>query len=375
MDYSKEQELESGDLLPPSVRDSKDSPMTGHSWVEVQTAADILRSETQSQFLLPVGLGSVLKPKALIVGITGQDGSYLAEILLEKGYEVYGLIRRSSSFNTGRIDHIFNDLHLEFGDLTDGSSLARLIRTIKPTEIYNLGAQSHVKVSFDMPEYTTDVVALGTLRLLDAIRDSDLNCRYYQAGSSEMFGNATPSIIDENTPFKPRSPYGAAKAYAHWITWNYREAYRMYAVNGILFNHESPRRGETFVTRKISKAVGAILRGERSDLRLGNLDARRDWGYAKDYMEGVWKMMQRPIPEDWVLATGESHSVRDFVAEAFSYAGISHWGNYVTIDEKYMRPTEIDMLLGNASKARAYLGWEPTVRFKELVHMMVDADR
>ena len=297
----------------------------------------------------------------------------MAELLLEKGYKVYGLIRRSSSFNTGRIDHIFSELELVFGDLTDASSLNRIVRTIRPTEIYHLGAQSHVKVSFDMPEYTSDVVALGTLRLLDAIREGDLSCRFYQAGSSEMFGQA-PAFQSETTPFQPRSPYGAAKVYAHWITRNYREAYEMFAVNGILFNHESPRRGETFVTRKISKAVGAILRGEQKELILGNLEARRDWGYAKDYMEGVWMMMQRPLADDYVLATGTTYSVREWLQEAFSYVGLD-WHDYVSSDPRYFRPTEIDMLVGDARRAKLYLGWEPTVTFKELVHMMVDADK
>jgi GDPmannose 4,6-dehydratase len=319
------------------------------------------------------GLGKDLENRALITGITGQDGSYLAELLLEKGYKVYGLIRRSSSFNTGRIDHIFGDLELVFGDLTDASSLNRLIRTIKPTEIYHLGAQSHVKVSFEIPEYTADVVALGTLRLLEAIREGDLSCRFYQAGSSEMFGQA-PAPQSEATPFQPRSPYGAAKVFSHWITRNYREAYNMYAVNGILFNHESPRRGETFVTRKVTKAVGAILRGEQDTLTLGNMDARRDWGYARDYMYGVWLSMQRPLADDYVLATGETHSVMEWVEEAFSYAGLNK-EDYVRVDKRYYRPTDIDILVGDARRAKMYLEWEPTVHFKDLVHMMVDADR
>lgn len=328
-----------------------------------------------SQFRSPAGLAKESKPmnRALIVGITGQDGSYLAELLLERGYEVYGLIRRSSSFNTGRIDHIFDDLHLEFADLTDGSTLNRLLRTIRPQEIYNLGAQSHVRVSFDLPEYTADTVALGTLRLLDAIRDCDMSCRFYQAGSSEMFGNAIPPQ-SEGTPCMPRSPYGVSKMFSHHIVRTYRDSYKMHATNGILFNHESPRRGETFVTRKITKAVGAILRGEQSELRLGNLDAKRDWGYAKEYMEAVWKMMQLPYPDDFVIATGEYHTVREWLAEAFSYVGLK-WDDYVFQDERYLRPLEVDHLVGDARRARLYLGWEPTTTFKELVHMMVDADR
>jgi GDPmannose 4,6-dehydratase len=333
-------------------------------------------SVTPLQFRLPAGLAKDSTPphrKALIVGITGQDGSYLAELLLEQGYTVYGLIRRSSSFNTARIDHIFDQLELVHGDLTDGSSLNRIIRTIKPDEIYNLGAQSHVRVSFDMPEYTTDTIALGTLRLLEAIRDNDLACRFYQAGSSEMFGQAQ-APQSEGTPFMPRSPYGAAKTYAHSITRNYREAYNMYAVNGILFNHESPRRGETFVTRKITKAVGAILRGEQQTITLGNLEARRDWGYAKEYMEAVWLMMQRPLADDYVIATGESHSVFDWMEEAFNYAGLN-WDEHVDHDERLLRPTEINNLVGDPRRAQLLLGWTPTTRFKELVHMMVDADK
>jgi GDPmannose 4,6-dehydratase len=317
---------------------------------------------------------SLVKPKAFITGITGQDGSYLAEILLEKGYEVYGMIRRSSSFNTARIDHIFRDIELVFGDLTDGSVLNQLMRTIRPDEVYNLGAQSHVRVSFDVPEYTADVDAMGTLRLLDAIREEDVKCRFYQASSSEMFGKVREVPQNEETPFHPRSPYGAGKVFSYWITRNYREAYGMYAVNGILFNHESPRRGPTFVTRKITRAVGAILRGEQDSLSLGNLDAKRDWGYAKDYMDGAWRMLQADEPDDFVLATGETHSVRDFLDEAFGCVDLD-WHDYVSIDERYYRPAEVDLLIGDYSKARAKLGWEPTVRFKELVRMMVEADR
>jgi GDPmannose 4,6-dehydratase len=316
----------------------------------------------------------VAKRKAFITGITGQDGSYLAEILLEKGYEVYGMIRRSSSFNTARIDHIFNDLELVFGDLGDGSSLNQLMRRIRPDEVYNLGAQSHVRVSFDIPEYTADISALGTLRLLDAIREEGVECRFYEAGSSEMFGQVQETPQRETTPFHPRSPYGVGKVFGYWITRNYREAYGMYAVNGILFNHESPRRGPTFVTRKITRAIGSILRGEQEALPLGNLEARRDWGYARDYMEGAWRMLQADEPDDYVLATGETHSVREFLAASFGYAGLD-WTDYVAIDERYFRPAEVDVLLGDASKARAKLGWEPTVRFDELVRLMVDHDR
>jgi GDPmannose 4,6-dehydratase len=318
--------------------------------------------------------GALVSRRAFISGITGQDGSYLAELLLEKDYDVYGMIRRSSSFNTARIDHIFNDVELVFGDLSDGSSMNQLMRTIRPDEVYNLGAQSHVRVSFDIPEYTADVTALGTLRLLDAIRDEGLHCRFYEAGSSEMFGQVRESPQTEETPFHPRSPYGVSKVFGYWITRNYREAYGMYAVNGILFNHESPRRGATFVTRKITRAIGAILRGEQEELRLGNLDAKRDWGYAPDYMEGAWRMLQADEPDDYVLATGETHSVRDFLDEAFGYAGLD-WREYVVFDERYLRPAEVDVLVGDYSKARERLGWEPTVRFPELVRIMVDHDR
>ena len=315
-----------------------------------------------------------MKRKAFITGITGQDGSYLAEILLEKGYEVFGMVRRSSSFNTARIDHIFGDIELVFGDLSDGSVLNQLMRTIRPDEVYNLGAQSHVRVSFDIPEYTADTDAMGTLRLLDAIREEGVQARFYQASSSEMFGKAREIPQTEETPFHPRSPYGVSKVFSYWITRNYREAYGMFAVNGILFNHESPRRGPTFVTRKITRAVGAILRGEQSELRLGNLEAKRDWGYAKDYMDGAWQMLQADEPDDFVLATGETHSVEEFLDEAFGHAGLD-WHDYVQIDERYFRPAEVDVLIGDYSKAKEKLGWEPNVRFKELVRMMVDADR
>jgi len=315
-----------------------------------------------------------VKRKAFITGITGQDGSYLAEILLEKDYEVYGMVRRSSTFNRSRIDHLYGRLELVYGDLGDGSSLNQLMRTIRPDEVYNLGAQSHVRVSFDIPEYTADVVALGTLRLLDAIREGDLRCRFYQASSSEMFGKVHEVPQNEKTEFHPRSPYAVGKLFAHWITRNYREAYGMYAVNGILFNHESPRRAESFVTRKITVAIGGILRGEQKELRLGNLEAKRDWGYALDYMEGAWRMLQQDEPDDYVLATGETHSVQEFLEAAFTYAGLD-WRDYVKIDPRYFRPAEVDLLIGDFSKAKEKLGWEPTVRFDELVRMMVDADR
>jgi GDPmannose 4,6-dehydratase len=312
--------------------------------------------------------------KAFITGITGQDGSYLAEILLEKDYEVYGMVRRSSTFNRSRIDHLQGDIELVYGDLGDSSVLNQLMRTIRPDEVYNLGAQSHVRVSFDMPEYTADVTATGTLRLLDAIREGDVRCRFYQASSSEMYGKVATIPQDEETPFHPRSPYAVAKVYGYWITRNYREAYGMHATNGILFNHESPRRGENFVTRKITLGLGAILRGDAAELRLGNLDAKRDWGFARDYMDGAWRMLQQDEPDDYVLATGETHSVQEFLDEAFGYVGLD-WRGYVSSDERYLRPAEVDLLIGDYSKARTKLGWQPTVRFRELVRMMVDADR
>jgi len=312
--------------------------------------------------------------KALITGITGQDGSYLAEILLEKGYEVYGMVRRASSFNRSRIDHLQTELELVYGDLGDSSVLNQLVRTIRPDEIYNLGAQSHVRVSFDMPEYTADVVGVGTLRLLDAIREGDVRCRFYQASSSEMFGKVAEVPQSEETPFHPRSPYGVAKVFAYWITRNYREAYDMFTVNGILFNHESPRRGENFVTRKITLGLGAILRGERDSIALGNLESRRDWGYARDYMEGAWRMVQADEPGDYVLATNETHSIEEFLSEAFGYVGLD-WREHVTADPRHFRPAEVDLLIGDYAKAKEQLGWEPTVRFPELVRMMVDADR
>ena len=316
---------------------------------------------------------------ALITGITGQDGSYLSELLLSKGYTVYGIIRRSSSFNTGRIDHIYQDPHnpnpkmrLVYGDLNDASSLNKIIRTVAPDEIYNLGAQSHVRVSFDVPEYTGEVTALGTVRLLEAIREAGVKTKFYQASSSEMYGNAG-SPQNEKTPFQPRSPYAAAKLYAHWMTLNYREGYRIFACTGILFNHESPRRGETFVSRKISKAVARIKLGLQGKLYLGNLDAKRDWGYAGDYVEAIWMMLQQPEPDDYVIATGETHSVRDFLDEAFGHVQLN-WKDYVEIDPRYYRPTEVDLLLGDASKAREKLKWQPKVNFRDLVRMMVDAD-
>jgi GDPmannose 4,6-dehydratase len=310
---------------------------------------------------------------ALITGISGQDGSYLAELLLEKGYEVHGILRRSSSFNTGRIDHIFSDLNLHFGDLSDGSSLARLMHRIAPDEIYNLGAQSHVRVSFDCPEYTCDVTGLGTLRLLEAIRENGAKPRYYQASSSEMFGMVQEIPQKETTAFYPRSPYGCAKVFSYWITRNYRESYGLHASNGILFNHEGPRRGETFVTRKITRAIANIKAGVQKSLHLGNLAAKRDWGYAKDYVEGMWLMLQQDMPDDYILATGETHSVSDFLDVAFKHVGL-RWEDYVVIDHKYFRPAEVDLLVGDATKARKVLGWVPKTNFETLVKMMVDAD-
>ncbi|MEU8222864.1 GDP-mannose 4,6-dehydratase [Kribbella sp. NPDC048915] len=317
--------------------------------------------------------------RAFVTGITGQDGSYLAELLLSKGYEVHGLIRRASTFNTKRIDHLYEDPHAEdkrlflhYGDLTDGSRLVTLLASIQPDEVYHLAAQSHVRVSFDEPEYTGDTTGMGTTRLLEAIRMIGLNCRFYQASSSEMFG-ATPPPQNEDTPFYPRSPYGAAKLYGYWMTRNYREAYDMFAVNGILFNHESPRRGETFVTRKITRAVAAIATGRQDRLYLGNLDARRDWGYAPEYVEGMWRMLQHHTPSDYVIATGTSYSVRDFVRLAFEHVGLD-WEQYVDHDQRYERPTEVDSLIGDASKATTDLGWKAQVHVPELVRIMVDAD-
>ena len=318
--------------------------------------------------------------RALITGITGQDGSYLAELLLAKGYVVHGLIRRASTFNTSRIDHLYKDPHdpearlfLHYGDLTDGSRLTTLLTRIAPHEVYHLAAQSHVRVSFDEPEYTGDVTGLGTTRLLEAIRESEVPARFYQASSSEMFG-ATPPPQAEDTPFYPRSPYGAAKVYAYWMTRNYREAYGLFAVNGILFNHESPRRGETFVTRKITMGVAAIAAGHQDELWLGNLDAARDWGYAKEYVEAMWLMLQADEPDDFVVATGTSYTVRDFVQIAFAHAGLD-WQQHVRFDSRYLRPTEVDNLIGDPAKAQALLGWTAQTHTPELARLMVDADR
>lgn len=334
--------------------------------------------------------------RAFITGITGQDGSYLAELLLGKGYEVWGMVRRSSSFNRERIDPLYEDpalheirLHLVYGDLNDASSINRIMKTVKPHEIYNLGAQSHVKVSFDVPEYTAEVTGLGTIRLLEGMRELGLEARFYQASSSELYGKVVETPQTERTPFYPRSPYAAAKAYAFYVTRNYREAYGMFAVNGILFNHESPRRGETFVTRKISRAVAGIRAGRKERLTLGNLDAQRDWGFAGDYVEGMWRMLQAETPDDYVIATGETHSVREFCDLAFGHVGLPlTWQGsgveeqgiapdgrvLVAVDPRYFRPTEVDLLLGDASKACQELGWAPKVSFKELVVMMVEAD-
>jgi len=336
--------------------------------------------------------------KSLITGITGQDGSYLAEFLLSKGYEVHGIIRRASTFNTARIDHIFKDphinnhsVHLHYGDLSDSSNLNRLLEKIQPDEIYNLGAQSHVRVSFDIPEYTGDVTGLGTLRLLDAIKETGIKTKFYQASSSEMFGQVAEVPQKETTPFHPRSPYGCAKVYAYWITRNYRESYNLFACNGILFNHASPRRGETFVTRKITRGIARIKLGLDEKIYLGNLDAKRDWGFAGDYVEAMWLMLQQDRPEDYVISTGESHSVREFLMETLSLAGLEVESNgkfgveekiinkqtgeaIVEIDPNYFRPAEVDILLGDASKAKNELGWEPKIKFKELVKMMYESD-
>lgn len=317
--------------------------------------------------------------RALITGITGQDGSYLVELLLSKGYEVHGLIRRASTFNTSRIDHLYVDPHekgarlfLHYGDLADGSQLTNLLYSVKPDEIYHLGAQSHVRVSFEIPEYTGDITGLGITRILEAIRQSGIKARLYQASSSEMFG-ASPPPQDENTPFRPRSPYAAAKLYAYWMTVNYREGYNLYTCNGILFNHESPRRGQTFVTRKITKAIADILADQQEHLYLGNLEARRDWGYAPEYVNAMWLILQQDRPDDYVVGTGETYSVKEFLTEAFSYAGLD-WEKHVRIDQRYFRPTEVEVLIANAGKAKKNIGWEPKVRFKDLVRIMVDAD-
>jgi GDPmannose 4,6-dehydratase len=318
--------------------------------------------------------------RALITGITGQDGSYLADLLLQKGYEVHGIIRRSSSFNTERIDHVYKDPHepdarlkLHYGDLADASSLQAIVTLVQPDEVYNLGAQSHVRVSFDIPEYTGEVTALGTIRMLEALRRYDSKCRFYQASSSELYGKVVEVPQRESTPFHPRSPYAVAKAYSFYATVNYREAYGMFASNGILFNHESPRRGETFVTRKITRAVGRIKHGLQSALYLGNLDARRDWGHAQDYVEAMWLMLQQDTADDYVVGTGEAHSVREFAELAFARAGLDY-GDFVKLDPKYLRPSEVDLLLSDPSKAREKLRWTPKVSFVELVERMVDSD-
>ena len=318
--------------------------------------------------------------KALITGITGQDGSYLAELLLEKGYEVHGIIRRASTFNTSRIDHLYQDPHvngvhlfLHYGDISDSTNLIKLLYRLQPDEVYHLAAQSHVRVSFDIPEYTADVTGVSTVRILDAIREAGIPAKFYQASSSEMFGKIQEVPQRETTPFYPRSPYACAKVYAYWITVNYRESYDLFACNGILFNHESPRRGETFVTRKITRAAAHIKAGLQDRLYLGNLDAKRDWGYAKDYVEAMWLMLQQEQPDDYVIATGETHSVREFLEEAFGYVGLD-WQDYVEIDPKYYRPAEVDLLVGDASKARRELEWEPKTAFKDLVRLMLDAD-
>jgi GDPmannose 4,6-dehydratase len=324
------------------------------------------------------------RKRALITGITGQDGSYLSELLLEKGYEVHGIIRRTSTFNTDRLDHIYVDPHnpearlfLHYGDLTDGVTLRRILEENQPVEIYNLGAQSHVRVSFDCPEYTVDAVGMGTLRILEAIRDyqrrTGIKVRFYQAGSSEMFGKVQDVPQKETTPFYPRSPYACAKVYAHWQTVNHRESYGMFACNGILFNHESPRRGETFVTRKITRALARIVAGTQKKIYLGNLDAKRDWGYAKDYVRAMWLMLQQDEPDDYVIATGETYSVKQFLEEAFRYVNLN-WQDYVEFDERYLRPTEVDLLIGDPTKAKEKLGWQPAVTFSQLVALMVEAD-
>jgi len=320
--------------------------------------------------------------KALITGITGQDGSYLAELLLEKGYEVHGIIRRASTFNTSRIDHLYSDphvngvkMHLHYGDLADGVQMVKLLYELQPDEVYNLGAQSHVRVSFDVPEYTGDVVGVGAVRILEAIREAGLvkKCRYYQASSSEMFGKVQEVPQTETTPFWPRSPYGCAKMYAYWLTVNYRESYKLHASNGILFNHESPRRGETFVTRKITRAATRIKMGLQDKLYMGNLDAKRDWGYAKEYVEMMWMMLQQDNPDDFVVATNEAHSVKEFIQETFGLLDLD-WEKYVDYDARYDRPSEVDLLIGDAGKAKKQLGWEPKVKFKELVKIMTESD-
>ena len=345
----------------------------------------ILKHFTDVNFLLLIGKSRMAQPKrALITGITVQDGSYLSELLLSEGYEVHGIIRRTSTFNTDRIDHIYVDPHkeeaklfLHYGDLTDGTTMRRILEEVKPTEIYNLGAQSHVRVSFDSPEYTVDTVGMGTLRLLEAIRDyqhrTGIEVRFYQAGSSEMFGKVQAVPQKETTPFYPRSPYACAKVYAHWQTVNYRESYGLFACNGILFNHESPRRGETFVTRKITRALARIVAKKQDVLYLGNLESKRDWGYAKDYVKAMWLMLQQDQPDDYVVATGETHSISEFLDIAFKYVNLN-WHDYVKFDPRYLRPAEVDLLIGDSSKAQQKLGWKPEVNFPELVKLMVDAD-
>jgi GDPmannose 4,6-dehydratase len=339
--------------------------------------------KTQKSWLINIleRIRLIMPKKALITGITGQDGSYLTELLLSKGYDVYGVMRRASTFNTERIDHIYQDPHesgrrmrLLYGDLNDASSLNKILRDVQPDEIYNLGAQSHVRVSYDIPEYTAEVGALGALRLLEAIRETGLReTRFYQASSSELYGKVREIPQSETTPFYPRSPYAVAKLYAYWITVNYRESYGLFACNGILFNHESERRGETFVTRKITRAAAAIKLGLQDKLYLGNLDAKRDWGHARDYCEAMWLMLQQDEPDDYVIATGETHSVREFLDEAFGHLDLD-WKRYVEIDPRYFRPAEVDLLIGDSSKARKKLGWEPRITFKELAQKMVDAD-
>jgi len=338
----------------------------------------VRQKNDRDQSILP-GKETAVK-KALVTGITGQDGSYLAELLLAKGYEVHGIIRRASTFNTERIDHLYQDPHingvrlfLHYGDVSDATNLIKLLYRIQPQEIYHLAAQSHVRVSFDIPEYTGDVTGLGTIRILEAIRETGLKTKFYQASSSEMYGKVQEVPQRETTPFYPRSPYGAAKVYAYWLTVNYRESYGIFACNGILFNHESPRRGETFVTRKVTRAVARIKTGLEDKLYLGNLESKRDWGYAKEYVEAMWLMLQQEAPEDYVIATGETHSIRELLEEAFSYAGLD-WRQHLEIDQRYYRPAEVDLLIGDSSKAKRKLGWEAKIKFRDLVRLMIDAD-
>jgi len=338
----------------------------------------VRQKNDRDQSILP-GKETAVK-KALVTGITGQDGSYLAELLLAKGYEVHGIIRRASTFNTERIDHLYQDPHingvrlfLHYGDVSDATNLIKLLYRIQPQEIYHLAAQSHVRVSFDIPEYTGDVTGLGTIRILEAIRETGLKTKFYQASSSEMYGKVQEVPQRETTPFYPRSPYGAAKVYAYWLTVNYRESYGIFACNGILFNHESPRRGETFVTRKVTRAVARIKTGLEDKLYLGNLESKRDWGYAKEYVEAMWLMLQQDEPQDYVIATGETHSIHELLEEAFSYAGLD-WRQHLEIDQRYYRPAEVDLLIGDSSKAKRKLGWEAKIKFRDLVRLMIDAD-